>query len=127
VTTDESDAWAELAGKGEAPPSRPFAEILAQVRAQGPGGFDPGPSLRALAIPVFWVFADDDRNVPTQLCVERVQALAADHDFRWTIVHATHTLLDVPSGLNVDIVDSRGFASALFPSVGDWLRSRGVV
>jgi pimeloyl-ACP methyl ester carboxylesterase len=127
VTTDESDLWGALAGQGQSPPSAPRAAMVARVRAQGPGGFDPAPSLRRLAIPALWVFADDDRNVPTELCVERLRALRAGHDFAWTVVHATHALLDLPSGLNADIPRSRGFASRLFPALRDWLRGRGVV
>ena len=77
--------------------------------------------LRKLAIPVHWIFADDDRNVPTQLCIERLQPLQAGHDFTWTTIHATHTLLELPDGLNSSIPRSRGFGSTLFPSVAAWL------
>jgi dienelactone hydrolase len=127
VSVDESDAWGALAGKGVAAPSGTNAEMLAQVRAAGRGGFDPEPSLRKLGIPVHWVFVDDDRNVPTALCIERLRALQGGHDFTWTVVHATHTLLELPSGLNVDIARSRGFASGLWPDVGAFLRKQGVV
>ena len=67
------------------------------------------PCLRKLTIPVHWIFADDDRNVPTQLCIERLQPLQAGHDFTWTTIHATHTLLELPDGLNSSIPRSRGF------------------
>ena len=87
VTVDETDAWGDLAGKGQEPPSGTTGEMLAQVRAHGPGGFDPAPWLRRLSIPVFWVFTDDDRNVPTQLCVERLEQLRPGHEFSWTVVH----------------------------------------
>jgi dienelactone hydrolase len=121
ATVDETDAWGTLAGKGQGPKSGTDAEMLAQVRAGGRGGFDPVPYLRKLTIPVHWVFADDDRNVPTQLCIERLQPLQAGHEFSWTTIHATHTLLELPSGLNTDIPRSRGFGSTLFPSVAAWL------
>ena len=121
ATVDETDAWGELAGQGQAPKSGTDAEMLAQVRAGGRGGFDPVPYLRKLRIPVHWVFADDDRNVPTQLCIERLQPLQAGHDFTWSTIHATHTLLELPSGLNADIPRSRGFGSTLFPAVSAWL------
>jgi len=73
------------------------------------------------------VFGDDDRNVPTQLCIESLEQLRAGHDFSWTVVHATHTLLELPTGLNAEIPRSRGFAHGLFPSVGSFLRRIGVV
>jgi pimeloyl-ACP methyl ester carboxylesterase len=101
--------------------------MLAQVRAQGPGGFDPAPYLRKLSIPVFWVFADDDRNIPTQLSIERLQQLQTGHAFSWSVVHATHTLLELPSGLNADIARSRGFATTLYPEVGRFLRAHAIV
>ena len=126
ATVDETDAWGTLAGKGQGPKSGSDAEMLAQVRAGGRGGFDPVPSLRKLTIPVHWVFADDDRNVPTQLCIERLQPLQSGHDFTWTTIHATHTLLELPDGLNSSIPRSRGFGSTLFPSVGAWLAERKV-
>jgi pimeloyl-ACP methyl ester carboxylesterase len=126
ATVDETDAWGTLAGKGQAPKSGTDAEMLAQVRAGGRGGFDPVPYLRKLTIPVHWVFADDDRNVPTQLCIERLQPLQAGHDFTWTTIHATHTLLELPSGLNSDIPRSRGFGSTLFPSVAAWLTAHKI-
>jgi dienelactone hydrolase len=121
ATVDETDAWGELAGQGQAPKSGTDTEMLAQVRAGGRGGFDPVPYLRKLTIPVHWIFADDDRNVPTQLCIERLQPLQAGHDFTWTTIHATHTLLELPDGLNSSVPRSRGFGSALFPSVAAWL------
>jgi dienelactone hydrolase len=127
VSVDESDTWADLAGKGLAAPSGTTKQMLAQVRANGRGGFDPEPWLRKLSIPVHWVFADDDRNVPTSLCVDRLRALQAGHDFTWTIVHATHTLLELPSGLNADIARSRGFAATLWPDVAAFLRRRRIV
>lgn len=125
VTVDETDAWGELAGKGEYQPTAPKGEMLAQARAAR-GGFDPAPSLRKLGIPVHWVFADDDRNVPTDLCVEALAQLKPGHDFSWDVVHATHALFELPGGLNSAIPRSRGFATELFPSVGTFLRRIGV-
>src|SRR5207247_10909729 len=81
VTVGESDLWGSLAGKGQSPPSGSRPSLLQQVRQAGPSGFDPAPYLRTLSIPVFWVFGSDDRNVPTELCIERLQALKAGDDF----------------------------------------------
>jgi uncharacterized protein len=127
VSVDEADAWGALAGQGATPPTGSFPKLLEQIRARGRGGFDPAPSLAKLAIPVHWVFADDDRNVPTELCIERLRQLRPGHDFTWSVIHATHSLLDVPSGLNADLIRSRGFGSGLFTSVGRWLRERRIV
>jgi pimeloyl-ACP methyl ester carboxylesterase len=128
TTVDETDNWGTLAGKGQVAPAGSFASMLQQVRASGPGGFDPRPSLARLSIPVHWVFADDDRNVPTELCIERLQKLTSGHDFTWSLIQATHTLFELPpSGLNADIPRSRGFGSGLFSGIGGWLRARSIV
>lgn len=127
ASVGETDLWGELAGKSQAPPSAPAAELLRQVRAQGRSGFDPQPQLATLAIPVLWVFGDDDRNVPTQLCVERLQTLQAGHDFSWVVLHSTHALLELPTGLYSSLGRSRGFVEGLYPALGEWLGSRGIL
>jgi pimeloyl-ACP methyl ester carboxylesterase len=101
--------------------------MLAQVRSLGPNGFDPRPHLAKLEIPVFWVYGDDDRNVPTELCVDALQTLKQGHDFTWTVLPMTHALLLLPTGLTSSLARSPGFAPGLYPAIGAWLRSRGVV
>jgi uncharacterized protein len=126
ATVGETDLFAGLAGGGQRPPSGPRAEMLTEVRDGGPSGFDPVPWLSRLSIPVLWVYGDDDRTVPTELCVERLQAVAPGHDFSWVVLPMTHALLELPTGLYSSLPQSRGFAPGLFPAVGDWLRSRGI-
>ena len=125
VSVGTADTWAALAGQGQSPPSGPTAKMLDQARA-APSGFDPAPFLRRVTVPIHWVFADDDRTVPTRLCIESLEQLRPGHDFSWAVVDATHTLLELPSGLNVDLPRSRGFGRELFPSVGSFLRRVGV-
>src|SRR5207244_3851872 len=94
VTTGEADYWAELAGEGLSPPSDSFPHLEAAVRAAGPSGFDPVPSLRRLAIPAHWIYGAADPNVPTQLCVESLEPIRAGHDFTWIVVPGMgHALL----------------------------------
>ena len=119
VSVEETDLWGELAGKSQAPASGSESAMLAQVRARGPGGFDPRPLLRKLSIPVFWVFGDDDRNVPTALCVEALENLRAGHDFSWAVLPMTHALIELPTGLYASLPRSMGFAPGLYPAVGD--------
>jgi hypothetical protein len=127
TTAGETDFFTALAGAERREPSAPRPQLLAQVRKYGPSGFDPLPFLRRLSIPVFWVYGDDDRNVPTELCVERLRTIAAGHDFTWTVLPMTHALIDLPNGLYSSLARSRGFNARLFPAVGDWLRSRRLV
>ena len=127
VTAGESDAWGSLAGKSQSPPSGTRGEMLAQVRALGPSGVDPKPALAKLDIPVFWAYGADDRNVPTELCVESLQKLKEGHDFSWIVLPMTHALLELPTGLYSSLSQSPGFAPGLLPAVGGWLRSRSIV
>jgi pimeloyl-ACP methyl ester carboxylesterase len=127
VTVGESNLWGELAGKSVSPPSASKSEMLQQVRTSDPSGFDPAPHLRKLTIPVLWVYGDDDRHVPTQLCVERLQTLKPGHDFSWVVLQSTHALLELPTGLYSSLPQSSGFVSGFFTSIGDWLRSRDIV
>jgi dienelactone hydrolase len=126
TTVGETDLFTQLAGAEQSPPSGTRAQMLAEVRAQGPSGFDPVPSLRKLAIPVLWVYGDDDRNVPTELCLERLRSIAAGHDFSSVVLPMTHALIDLPNGLYTSLRQSRGFNAGLFPALGEWLRSKRV-
>ncbi len=121
-----TDYWGSLAGKSQSAPSGPRAQLLADVRSHGSGGFDPQPHLARLAIPVFWVYGDDDRNVPTELCVESLEQLKAGHDYTWSVLPMTHALLQLPTGLYASLGRSPGFAPELYPAIGRWLRSRGI-
>jgi hypothetical protein len=103
------------------------ADLWSAAGLKGPrSGFDPLPFLRRLRIPVHWVFADDDRRVPTKLCIARLRTLRG-HAFGWTTIHATHTLLEVPGGLDAGIPRSRGFGRGLFAAIGRFLRGAHVV
>ena len=126
VSVGETDAWASLAGESEAAPSGTRAQMLAQVRQAGPGGFDAGPALRKLDVPALWLFGADDRNVPTELCVERLQALQDGHDFHWDVLTSPHTPFLLPNGLLGSLPRSPGFDPHFLPAVGDWLRGHGI-
>jgi pimeloyl-ACP methyl ester carboxylesterase len=126
TTVGETDLWASLAGQSETQPTGTRAAMLAQVRAAGPSGFDPLPALRQLQIPVLWLYGSDDRNVPTELCLERLQPLESSHDFSTVVLPTTHTPLILPTGLLSSLPRSPGFDPRFFPSLGDWLSKRGL-
>jgi pimeloyl-ACP methyl ester carboxylesterase len=126
TTVGETDLWASLAGQSETPPSGTRASMLAQVRSAGPSGFDPLPSLRQLQIPVLWLYGSDDRNVPTELCLERLQPLESNHDFSTVVLPTTHTPLVLPTGLLASLPRSPGFDPRFFPSLGAWLGNHGL-
>jgi dipeptidyl aminopeptidase/acylaminoacyl peptidase len=121
TTVGETDLWGRLAGQSQTPPSGTRAEMLAQVREAGPSGFDPVPYLRRLQIPALWMYGSDDRNVPTELCIERLQELKAAHDFTSVVLPTTHTPLVLPTGLLSSLPQSPGFDPRFFPAIGEWL------
>lgn len=127
TTVGETDLWGSLAGESESPPSGTRAQMLAEVRQAGLSGFDPVPSLRKLAIPALWMFGGDDRNVPTELCVERLKALKPGHDFTWVVLPTAHTPLVLPTGLLSSLPQSPGFDPGFFPVLAEWLRGHKLV
>ena len=126
TTVGETDAWGQLAGESETAPSGTRASMLAQVRRLGRSGFDPLPALQKLAIPALWMFGSDDRNVPTELCVERLEAVKAGHDFTWNVLPTAHTPLVLPTGLLSSLPQSPGFDPGFFPAVGAWLHAHAI-
>jgi uncharacterized protein len=126
TTVGETDYWGSLAGQSESPPSATRAQMLADVLKAGPSGFDPLPSLRKLAIPALWMFGGDDRNVPTELCVQRLETVKPGHDFSWVVLPTAHTPLVLPTGLLSSLPQSPGFNPGFFPAIGGWLRSHSI-
>lgn len=126
TTVGETDYWGSLAGQSETPPTGTRAQMLAQVRHAGPSGFDPVPFLRKLTIPALWMFGGDDRNVPTELCVQRLEALKPGHDFNWVVLPTAHTPLVLPTGLLSSLPQSPGFDPGFFPAVAAWLRGHNL-
>jgi dienelactone hydrolase len=122
VTVDETDMWQNLTGQGEQPAMLSDAEIEAEVERRGPGGFDPLPSIRALRIPVLWVYGGLDRHIPSRLSERRLAPLAAGHEF--TVLdfpHANHALVETQTGLTAEMLRSNTFAPGLFAAVRAWL------
>jgi hypothetical protein len=101
--------------------------MLAQVRAAGPSGFDPVPDLRKLSIPMRWMYGSDDRNVPTTLCLERLDRLSQDHDYSWNLFPTAHTPLILPTGLLSSLARSPGFEPGFLPAIGAWLQSEKIL
>src|SRR5262249_60514592 len=97
ATVGETDLWGQLAGQSQRAPSGTRPEMLAQVRQAGPSGFDPIPYLRQLQLPALWLYGSDDRNVPTELCLERLEGLKPAHGLRSVRVPTTHHTVILPT------------------------------
>jgi uncharacterized protein len=124
VTADENDHYQNLTGEGETPPTLSQQEIDARVLAEGPGGVDPIPWIRALHIPVLWAYGGLDQHVPPRLSALRLAPIAAEpgRAFRIaTFAHANHALVETRTGLTSEMLRSDTFAPGLFPGVGDWI------
>ncbi|HEY1367796.1 MAG TPA: prolyl oligopeptidase family serine peptidase [Gaiellaceae bacterium] len=121
------DLYHQLTGGGVARPSRPLAEIEAQVQRTAPSGFDPMPAIRALRIPALWLYGGHDLTVPTRLCVEALQPLVADRSRDFTVAvlpGANHGLAETANGLDSEMLASPSLAHGLFADIREWLAAR---
>jgi pimeloyl-ACP methyl ester carboxylesterase len=92
--------------------SAPIAEALERLRTySGPRGFDPVPTLQALAVPGLWLLGGEDRSIPTPHTVAILDRLkAAGRPFEYAVVPG--------AGHNLP-------RSELWPRIDGWLRERG--
>jgi len=127
TTVGETDYWGQLAGESLTQPSGTWEQMLAEVEAAGPSGFDPIPDLRRLSIPVHWMYGSDDRNIPTSLCLKRLHALSPGHDYSWNVFPTTHTPLILPNGLLSSLPRSPGLEPQFLPAIGAWLRHEAIL
>ena len=105
MTADENDLYQDLAGEGERPPT-PISEeaIDAAVLKQGPGGFDPIPSIRKLKIPALWLYGGKDTFIPPRLSARRLAPIAAESGRDFTVADfpkANHALVETTTGPHV--------------------------
>jgi dienelactone hydrolase len=124
VTADENDVYQDLAGEGDRAPSMSDAAIDAEVLKHGPGGFDPIPSIRKLAIPALWLYGGLDHIVPTRLSERRLASIAAEAGRDFTVVDlpgANHALVETKTGLTSEMLRSDTYGPGLFAQVGEWL------
>jgi dienelactone hydrolase len=127
LTQGETDLWANLNGQGQSMPTRTDEDMEAEVRAAGPSGVDPMPSIRAMRIPAIWLFGGKDRTVPSRLCVERLDPVTRDagRDFSYRVFPGgTHGLILTANGLQDEAARSHSFVGGLFPAIRDWLAAR---
>jgi uncharacterized protein len=129
VSVGETDDFTSLTAEGNAPLSEPLAAIDAQVKRDGPSGFDPRPSLRRIRIPMLWLYGGLDMNQPSALDVEVLQQLKAETgaDYSWRVFpNGNHGIFEVKTGLNSELDQSRGMPADFFTTVQDWLRGQGL-
>ena len=84
---------------------------------QGPGGFDPIPSIRKLRIPALWLYGGKDTFIPPRLSARRLAPIAAEPGRDFTVVdfpNANHALVETTTGLTSEMLRSDTFAPGLF-------------
>ena len=100
--------------------------MLEEVRAAWPVRASTRFRPRRPAIPMLWMYGSDDRNVPTKLCLERLEGLEPSARLQRGVLPTTHTPLILPTGLFSSLPQSPGFDRRFFPALGDWLRRHGL-
>ena len=126
VSVGESSDYSTYTSQGNAPLPESLAQINAQVKHDGPSGFDPRPSLRRLRIPILWLFGGLDMNQPTDLDVDALQQLRAQTgaDYSWQVFpNGNHGIFQVKTGLNSELEHSPGMPSEFFTTLTDWLHN----
>lgn len=124
VTVGEADEWGKLAGQGGAPVGSD-AEIEQQIRAHGPSGFDPLPSLRRLTIPLLYLYGANDRHIPARLSVERLAPLGSNVKVV-LFPRADHFLIESEHGYSAELAASHRYAAGLFATLDAWLQGNGL-
>jgi uncharacterized protein len=128
LTQGETDLWATLNGQGRSLPTRTDEDMENEVRRAGPSGVDPMPAIRALRIPVFWLYGGKDRTVPSRLCIERLDPVSREpgRDFSYrSFLGGNHGLILTANGLLDEAQRSSRFVDGLYPSIRAWLAARG--
>jgi uncharacterized protein len=122
TTVGQTKIWKDFTGGGSSAPTESEAAMDAQVRADH-SGYDPGPVLEALRVPTLWLLGNNDRSVPTRICVEILAGMSKPN-FTVRLLPTGHGLLVNPTGLAGDDERSPGLAPDLVPTIKDWLQAR---
>ena len=98
VSTGQEGLYDELTGYGVCEPTgTPMDQVIDQLKAAGPSGFDPRPSVEALTQPGLWVYGGNDLSHPTVLSVEILEEVDEALGKDWTIEvspTANHELIE---------------------------------
>jgi hypothetical protein len=108
--------------------SLPFDELIERTRkhrARDPHFRDHFAKMKCAGL---WLYGLKDRSNPSQLCIEEIEGVAAEHGNDFTLVSfadANHSLLQCSIG---GAQESRAMgtrAPGMFQAVADWLEERG--
>ncbi len=96
-------------------------EIRTRMAAfDGPHGYDPAPALEAMNVPSLWILGGQDRSVPTELTVRKLQALKdrrpGQLEFH-VFPQGNHAIRDANTGRSIDY----------WVPIHKWLQERHIV
>jgi hypothetical protein len=120
VSVGEEIYYSRLTGDDEGSPSDlSDKEISARLRQyNGPRGFDPVPSLKALQAPGLWIYGARDRSIQVAECIEIMDRLIEEDgkDFTYKLhPQGNHGLRDVETGERLPAFDQ----------ILEWMQQRG--
>jgi len=121
VTVGQQGIWSDFSSGGARMPSESAEQMNAAIRADH-SGYDPAPALTALSAPALWILGRSDRTVPTDVCVENLNALQKPN-LRIQLVTSGHGLLLNHTGLNADDDTAPGLAPGVINSISDWIKA----
>jgi len=107
--------------------SQPLSEI-AKSWSSAPDdtmfGYNPIPTIFAVAVPQLWILAGEDHTAPSWRTTAIIKsAQAAGHDIDLVIIrHADHGMIEVPHAVDA----SSRIAPAFFATVCDWINSNAL-
>ncbi|MDA8017154.1 MAG: hypothetical protein MPN21_06865 [Thermoanaerobaculia bacterium] len=108
--------------------ARSIEDALAKVRARKPRGHDWSSDFASQSCPGLWLYGLNDRINPSQLAVEVLEAVKAEHGKDFTIVtfpEGNHPLMQSRLGGRAESVVLTGFVAGKFPTIEGWLEERG--
>ncbi len=120
VSVGEEIYYSRLSGDDAGSPTDlSDAEISAKLREyDGPRGFDPVPSLKAMQAPGIWIFGGADRSIQIAECIGIMDRLIEDDgkDFTYQLhPQGNHGLRDVETGERLPAFDE----------ILEWMQQRG--
>lgn len=124
ATAGENDTYQNLTGQGERPSRLTPDQIDAEVARGGRSGVDPVPWIKAVEIPMLWLYGGLDQHIPARLSMRRLEPIAAEagRDVEVKVFpNANHALVETRTGLTSEMLRSNRFAPGLFPAVRAWL------
>ena len=125
----QEEHFSELTDELVSDASLPSIEdALAKVRARKPRGHDWGVEFAKQRCPGLWLYGLNDRINPSQLCVEVLETVKAEHDRDFTIVQfpdGNHPLMESMIGGRAERLVLSRFVPGMFTAIEEWLAEKG--